>query len=354
MKRRLMVLGLVTTLFFTSFSVCTIEQSYGAEDVAKKDRKFAENEIDSTVKERANQLIQAFDGRCFTSDGKVAGGSGASDCNVLKVLNKSKRVRKLNKNHKGGCRPPDKTYLPNFYHDSGQMRAPAYSCVAFAMYAQWYLFANWYNDDVDVYRVIKNHKFNYKNMKRYARVGDIIWTTGGLSYGHASVVLDVTRQGVKVLDANTTMYKNSDYGDNRVCVYVMEYSDQSRVTISRPKNYYIHYSDGLDKTSYEKDARTVHEQVVIPGDSVKIQKKKFERKGYTYSRYHVYKWKDGKKLYLCKNKKTDKLYWKSKKSITASYRKITLKPGEKFRLSSKRVKRGGKICLQPVWEKKKA
>ena len=115
MKRRLMALGLVTALFLTSLSFCTIDQAYAAEDVAKKDRKYTEKEIDSTVKERANQLIEALDGRFFTSDGYAAGGSGAGDDNVLKVLNKSKRVRNLNKKYKGGKRPPEKSCLPYIY-----------------------------------------------------------------------------------------------------------------------------------------------------------------------------------------------------------------------------------------------
>lgn len=352
MKRRLMALGLVTALFLTSLSFCTIDQAYAAEDVAKKDRKYTEKEIDSTVKERANQLIEALDGRFFTSDGYAAGGSGAGDDNVLKVLNKSKRVRNLNKKYKGGKRPPEKSCLPYIYTEYGQMMPPAYSCVAFAMYAQWYMFANWYNDDVDVYKVIDDYKFNYKNMKKYARPGDVIWTYGGFSYGHAAVVLDVTKQGVKVLDSNTAMYSNSDYGDNRICVYIMEYGDQYGVTISRPKHYYVHYSDGLKKTSYEKDARTVHEQVVAPGDSIKIQKEKFEREGYTYSKYYVTKVVDGKVRYLCKNKKSGERKWLSSKNITKAYKEVTVKPGDKLKLAKGRVKKGREITLLPVWKKK--
>ena len=102
MKRRLMVLGLVTTLVFAGFSVCNIDQVYGMDVPAKEDRKYTESEIDSTVKERANKLIATFDGKYFTSDGKLAGGSSSSDCNILKILNKSKRVRDLNRENKGG------------------------------------------------------------------------------------------------------------------------------------------------------------------------------------------------------------------------------------------------------------
>jgi len=352
MKRKLMVLGLVTSLIFTGFSICSTDQAFGAIDVEKEDRKYTEKEIDSTVKERANQLIETFDGKFFTSDGERAYGSGSSSCNVLRVLNKSKRVRNLNEKNKGGKRPPEKSCLPYMYSHNVQMMPPAYSCVGFAMYAQWYLFANWYNDDVEVYRVVDEYNFSYKNMKRYARPGDIIWTSGGFSYGHASVVLEVTRKGVKVLDSNTAMYSLNDFSDNRVCVYILEYSDQSTVTISRSKNYYIHYSDGLKKTSYEKDSQTIHEQVVAPGDSIKIQKKKFKREGYTYDKYVISRVKDGKYQYLCKNKKTGKRIWLTSKKITKKYKQITVKPGGKLKLSSKRVKKGREIMLIPVWEKK--
>ena len=347
-----MVLGLVAGLMLASGVICSTGQAYAAEDVEKQDRKYSQKEIDSTVKERANQLITAFDGRFFTSDGKRAYGSGASDCNVLKVLNKSKRVRNLNKKNKGGKRPPEKSCLPYIYTDYGQMMPPAYSCVGFAMYAQWYLFANWYNDDVEVYEVIDNYKYNYKNMKRFARPGDVIWTSGGFSYGHASVVLEVTKKGVKVLDSNTAMYSLSDFSDNRVCVYLMEYGDQSRVTISRPKHYYIHYSDGQQKTSYEQDARTIHEQVVAPGDTIRLQKDKFKRNGYTYSKYIISRVKDGKYQYLCKNKKTGKRVWLKEKKITKKYKKVTVKAGGKLKLAKNRVKKGREIMLIPVWEKK--
>lgn len=352
MKRKLMVLGLVTTLFFTGFSVCNIDQTYAATVPDKGDRKYAEDEIDSRVKERANQLIETLDGKYFTSDGKPAGGSGASDCNVLKALNKRKVVRDLNREHKGGPRPTDKSYLPYIYTDYGQMMPPAYSCVGFAMYAQWYLFANGCNDDVNVYKVIDNYKYNYKNMKKYARPGDVIWTSGGFSYGHASVVLEVTKKGVKVLDSNTAMYSSSDYGDNRICVYVLEYDDQSRVTISRPKNYYIHYSDGISSTSYEKEAKTIHEQVAAWGDPIRIQSKKFKREGYTYDKYYIYRIKDGKTQYLCRNQKTGESKWITKGKISKTYKKRTVKTGAKLKLSSKQVKRSGKIRLTPVWEKK--
>lgn len=351
MKRRLMALGLVTALFFTGFSVCSIDQTYAAEKIGKKDRKYTKKEIDSTVKERANQLIETFDGKFFTSDGKRAYSSGARDCNVLRVLNKSKRVRNLNKKHKGGKRPPHKSLLPYFYTHSTNMMPPAYSCAGFAMYAQWYLFANRYNDDVEVYRVIRNRKFNYKNMKRFARPGDIMWTSGGFSYGHASVILEVTRKGVKVLDSNTAMYSLSDFSDNRVCVYVMKYGDQSRVTISRPENYYIHYSDGLERTSYDKDARTIHEQVVAPGDSIRLQKKKFKRDGYTYSKYYISKVVNGKVRYLCKHKKTGEKKWLRRSKITKSYSRTTVKAGGKLHLASKRIKKGREIMLIPVWVK---
>lgn len=351
MIRKLMVLGLVTGLFFTGFSVCHVEPAFAAEEVAKKDRKYAANEIDSKVKERANQLIETFDGKFFTYDGTRAGYSGSGDDNVLRILNKSKRVRNLNKKNKGGARPPDKSCLPYIYTEYGQMMPPSYSCVSFAMYAQWYLFANWYNDDVEVYKVIDDYKFNYKNMKKYGRVGDVIWTYGGFSSGHASVVLDITKEGVKVLDSNTAMYSNADYGDNRVCVYILEYDDQYGVTISRPKNYYIHYSDGLKKTSYKKEARTIHEQVVAKGDTAKIQSKKFKREGYTYSHYYVTKVKNGKTYYFCKNTKSNKNSWRTAKNITKSYKKVKVKVGGKFTLGSDRVKNGKEITLVPVWKK---
>lgn len=190
-------------------------------------------------------------------------------------------------------------------------------------------------------------------MKRYARPGDIIWTSGDFSYGHASVVLEVTRQGVKVLDSNTAMYSLEDLSDNRVCVYVLEYGDQYKVTISRPTHYYIHYSDGRKKTSYEKDARTIHEQVVAPGDSVRLQKKKFEREGYTYDRYYIAKVSDGKTRYLCKHQKTGKRKWLTSDNITKSYKRSTIKVGDKLQLNESRVKRGREIVLVPVWKKKK-
>lgn len=351
--KRLMVLGLVTSLFFTGLSVCNIDPVYASKKIDKKDRKYTEKEIDSTVKERANQLIEALDGRCFTSDGYRAYGSGASDCNVLKVLNHSERVRKLNKKNKGGYRPPSKTCLPYFYGQTSQFMPPAYSCAGFAMYAQWYLFANWYNDDVEVYPVVKNYKFTYKNLKKYGRVGDIIWTYGGFSSGHASVILDITKEGVKVLDSNTAMYSLEDLSDNRVCVYVLEYEDQYGVTISRPKNYYVHYSDGLKDTSYEKDARTIHEQVVAPGDSFRVQKTKFKRDGYTYDKYYIAKVVDGKLRYLCRNEKTGEKKWLASDKITKSYKKSTIKAGGKLTLNSSRVKRAGEIQLLPVWKKVK-
>ena len=43
---------------------------------------------------------------------------------------------------------------------------------------------------------------------------------------------------------------------------------------------------------------------------------------------------------------------KSSKKITKSYKKVTIKAGDKLKLAKSRVKQGREITLMPVWKKK--
>lgn len=73
----------------------------------------------------------------------------------------------------------------------------AYSCAGFANFAEWYIFKEKTTDKVAVEN-IGVYDFNYANVKKYAKVGDVL----RLNNAHSAILVGINEKSVTVLDSN--------------------------------------------------------------------------------------------------------------------------------------------------------
>lgn len=178
---------------------------------------------DETVMARINEMIAALENKYFTSDKKACTNSVGDTCNVDNVVKKNNIVLELLGENKGG-KNLNTALLPQHYSADGTSLTRGWSCCGFGNFAGWYVGADKITDDV-TYRAVKiNCEYNYENMSKYARVGDIL-----RSLSHTAMVISVEEDGVLVLDSNWNH-------DCKVTVHKMTYGFYSTVTINRPTN----------------------------------------------------------------------------------------------------------------------
>lgn len=178
---------------------------------------------DVTVTARIDEMIAALENKYFTSDKKACTNSVGDTCNVDNVVAKNSIVRDLLEKNKGG-KNLNTALLPQHYSADGTSLTRGWSCCGFGNFAGWYVGADRITDDI-TYRAVKiNCEYNYENMSKYARVGDIL-----RSLSHTAMVISVEEDGVLVLDSNWNH-------DCKVTVHKMTYGFYSTVTINRSTN----------------------------------------------------------------------------------------------------------------------
>ncbi|MBQ9015826.1 MAG: InlB B-repeat-containing protein [Firmicutes bacterium] len=112
------------------------------------------------------------------------------------------------------------------------------------------------------------------------------------------------------------------------------------------KTFTLQYSDGLDSTADDSDR--IGTMQVDYGTGKSITDKQFSRTGYTYSAWKLYRVCDGSIRYFCKDKATGKKEkWLVQEKISSKYQLVTLKPGEKIKVTEPVTER---IYAVPVWE----
>lgn len=112
-------------------------------------------------------------------------------------------------------------------------------------------------------------------------------------------------------------------------------------------NYYLEYRDGNGAT--KNDAEIVAPVVGTYGTALVTTTQKFTKKGYHYSKWKVFKYKDGKTFFYCRDKKTgDKEKWAQSGHIPDGYAVKKVKAGAKIKI---RKDAGERLFMRPVWEK---
>lgn len=103
---------------------------------------------------------------------------------------------------------------------TGERNHLGYSCFGFACFAQWYLYADNYSENIKG-REVKSVKFNKDNMLSYVQPGDVVRVNG-----HSVVVYSVEADGLCVVDCN---WNTSQTGEKlKNCVvqkHCLEYSN---------------------------------------------------------------------------------------------------------------------------------
>lgn len=111
------------------------------------------------------------------------------------------------------------------------------------------------------------------------------------------------------------------------------------------KKYQLTYDDGDDST--KDDSSIIAPVTVKYGDSVQTSTKKFTRDGQSYSKWQFYYLRNGKEMYLCKNKESGKKEWHKDGNVPDTCKRIQVKPGESVTIK-KSV--GETIYATPVWD----
>lgn len=178
---------------------------------------------DSIIKSRINELVSALKGKYFTVDLEPASGAVDEACNVENVIKQNSVVLELLRTNKGG-ENLDAALMPSHYNPGGIAQQKGYSCCGFANFAGWYIAADTITDDVSFKPIKVDVTYDYDNMSKYAKVGDILRSTS-----HSYMVISVDSDGCTVLDCNW---------DHQSVVkkHTITYGYYSSVTINRAIN----------------------------------------------------------------------------------------------------------------------
>ena len=243
------------------------------------------------VEERLAQLA-SLSGKYFTTNGKANG----SSCNY-DVMKSNSTIRKLMSTYKGAKTISAYNNIPGHFdwtaNGRGNISSKAWLCAGFANFCTWWLYSADYRTRVKVRCVKQNVKFNYKNMTRYVKPGDVLRTSKG-NPGHSMIVLRVTKSYVRVFDNNWSH-------DNRIKVHKIKfksgYAKNLRVGVTRGKAYtdnFRHRFDfALEGGSGAFSSIFVNDQDVLVIPTNTPQKAGFVFKGWTVKRLIDGTWFDG-------------------------------------------------------------
>mgnify|MGYP002853429158 CR=1 FL=1 len=171
------------------------------------------------IRSRIYDLWHKLDGKYFTVNQKRCGtglrGHGCSNCYNENVINTT-----WFKNMFGNVNV-------NQFPDNATLKR-ASSCAGFVSFAEWYIFKNSNADTVSTNK-IGEFGFNYTNMSRYAKIGDILRLGGS----HSVILIDVRQNDITVLNCN---YEIGN-GNCKVSVDSIKYNGgYSKAAIYRANN----------------------------------------------------------------------------------------------------------------------
>ena len=172
----------------------------------------------------------------FTSDRKAASTSGSDNCYIQNVIKSSWLTNAIGMSGLSTSNMP-LAYKPNGYRIDNDS---CYSCMAFATFAEWYIFAGASSHKVTVSK-LSNGKMA-KSTFTDSRIGDVVVLQDSLNEvdGHAAIILGYDDSGIKVLDCNWPL---SGYGHCVVQVHKISYGTYVYATVSRATNYSAHVHD---------------------------------------------------------------------------------------------------------------
>lgn len=169
------------------------------------------------------------------------------------------------------------------------------------------------------------------------------------------IVVEGTNSHIGIMVSSTlAAYGNDGIGSYPYTKVKVRKPHNVHYYVPRPNWYLLYYSDGLSSTSASYDMKRIAPKKVTFGKNAGISKKRFSRKGYTYSKYYIYIQKYSKSTgkytnyYWSKNKKTKKCSWQM--SGAAGYTKY--KVGTRIIFNYNIGFAGAKVILTPAWVKK--
>ena len=210
----------LATLMILSIVPLTSVDSYAAN---------ASHLVDAvTAVNRTNTLVNALNGKCFTTTQSSCGNSQCDQCKNLYIIKTSWLKNTM------GLVPDTVSLLPGHYSSAtGSITPSAWSCAGFANYCLWYIYAKNPSDNIESV-LIYSGSFNKNNMDvSGVRTGDVI----RLGDAHSFVYISHDSTGVTVLDSNWHV----DVPHNVVQKHVIKWTWKSGSTmaITRGKNWTV-------------------------------------------------------------------------------------------------------------------
>lgn len=244
MRKKILSLLIALCLLVTIFPINLQEAS-----AATTPKKIYSSDVNNRIKE-----LQTLNGNYFTKNNKPCvkeSGHGCSNCNVTNVLANNSTIRNLIYKHKGSKNVSSYSNLPIHYYGSYKFTLGS-SCVGFANFAEWYIFSNKTSDKVNTKAIKTSIYYNYTNMKKYVKPGDVL----RLSKGHSAIVISVGKSGVKVINCNL----NSSGA--KISTEILYYNAWNcNVGISRASNYVTSsttsWQSSLKAKNYASSGKTV-------------------------------------------------------------------------------------------------
>jgi len=201
-----------------------------------------DDHIQDYILARINVLHSKLDGKYFTTTGSTCGNSSCDMCNEINVVADKNGI--LN-NLLDGFVPEASAIekgIANHNYGEGNPYRKGWSCVAFANFAAWYIFADEPSDTVKCNCTCPDGKpvsFTKEGLQSAnIKVGDVLRFSnhpekGNIEYegrwGHSAIFVGFTDDGIMVLDSNFRWD-----GDSRNCVrkHPMEYGYYNYVCVS--------------------------------------------------------------------------------------------------------------------------
>ena len=235
------------------------------------------------------EKLKSFSGKCFTKDetkceltaDEISKGytwhQKCSNCNNGAVLANNTWVSDWIESEYGvSSSELDRDNFPYQYYPNPSNSASCHfqngsgaSCYGFASFAQWYLFSSKATDKIEPTLVVSGVEYNYENISKYAKPGDIIRTseTNGSEYGHSLVFISCTSTGITHIDCNGTISGcRIDYNKGQSYTFAKK---RKYMAITRSKNSPYYSSEAVDGYLYQCDDAEGHAIRSTPNGDLK-------------------------------------------------------------------------------------
>ena len=230
MKQKLKMFLTAMLALLILVSVMPMQYAH-AEDGAVEAESIGTDVSAASVQTKLDRLRELLVGKYFTVNQKACTHGAYGTCKNCK--NSNVIATSWFKNLFGTVSANN--FPEHFNVNGGQFYGRGWTCMGFAAFAGWYIFADSNSEKIKVIDANpSNRSFNYSTMQAYAKPGDILRldkNSNGQS-GHSVILVSFDSNGITVIDCNYAT-ESEQYKRSLVQYHVLEYYKYNYVAISR-------------------------------------------------------------------------------------------------------------------------